>query len=275
MDISKGQFWDKGVTLVPGCTKCSPGCLHCWSESLGRRFPTHPNRAYLDNYSQFTGRVGWRLDLLKKALRSRKDKVLALWNDFYHEGITHAQRGEALGLILSAQKTVIICTKRPHIAADFWRKWPADDEIIRDKIFHLFTVENQEMFDKRIPDILKVPGKKGLLIEPMLGPVRIAWECLNYTNGSCRPVGEDFCNGCYHSIPIKNIHAVIVGAETGAGMRYLRLDWAQAVVDQCKAASVPVFVKQLHINGKAEKDINKFPASLSVRELPWLKETDK
>lgn len=35
-----------------------------------------------------------------------------------------------------------------------------------------------------------------------------------------------------------------------------------------KAAGVPVFVKQLDINGKVVHDINQFPESLRVREWP-------
>jgi len=40
------------------------------------------------------------------------------------------------------------------------------------------------------------------------------------------------------------------------------------VVEQCKAASVPCYVKQIDLNGKVCHDINLFPKELQVRELP-------
>ena len=36
-----------------------------------------------------------------------------------------------------------------------------------------------------------------------------------------------------------------------------------------RAAEIPVFVKQLEINGKLVKDINKFPPELQIRQIPW------
>ena len=36
-------------------------------------------------------------------------------------------------------------------------------------------------------------------------------------------------------------------------------------VNQCQAAGVKVYVKQIDLNGKVEKDIKKFPQALQVR----------
>src|SRR4030042_174230 len=40
------------------------------------------------------------------------------------------------------------------------------------------------------------------------------------------------------------------------------------IVEQCKEANVPVFIKQGPLNGKVEHDISKFPADLRIREYP-------
>ena len=37
-------------------------------------------------------------------------------------------------------------------------------------------------------------------------------------------------------------------------------------------AEIPVFVKQLDLDGRCETDINKFPAHLRIRQVPWAKE---
>ena len=46
------------------------------------------------------------------------------------------------------------------------------------------------------------------------------------------------------------------------------IDAARDLVKQCDAAGVPVFVKQIPINGKVSKDINQFPKELQIREFP-------
>lgn len=61
---------------------------------------------------------------------------------------------------------------------------------------------------------------------------------------------------------------VIVGGESGPNRRVAKLEWIESIVAQCKAASVPVFVKQIELGGKVEKDIDQFPAHLQIREFP-------
>ena len=48
----------------------------------------------------------------------------------------------------------------------------------------------------------------------------------------------------------------------------MQLEWAVDVVEQCKAAGVPVFVKQIEVNGKVTGDIEQFPVELQIREFP-------
>jgi hypothetical protein len=79
---------------------------------------------------------------------------------------------------------------------------------------------------------------------------------------------------------------VIVGGESGAGARPFDLAWARAIVAQCKAAGVPVFVKQLGakpirlardgdgfhevpaLRNKKGGDPAEWPEDLRVREFP-------
>ena len=43
---------------------------------------------------------------------------------------------------------------------------------------------------------------------------------------------------------LDSISWVVVGGESGAGHRTMKLEWLESVVAQCDAAGVPVFVKQ-------------------------------
>ena len=43
---------------------------------------------------------------------------------------------------------------------------------------------------------------------------------------------------------------MIVGGESGPGARPMHPDWVRSIRDQCVAANIPLFLKQLHIDGK-------------------------
>jgi hypothetical protein len=69
---------------------------------------------------------------------------------------------------------------------------------------------------------------------------------------------------------------VIVGVES-VGYRVGRLppggeaewlDWATDIARQCRAADVPVFVKQIPLNGQVCHDVTQFPPELQVRQFP-------
>ena len=108
------------------------------------------------------------------------------------------------------------------------------------------TVENQQRADGRIPLLLQCPATvRYVSIEPMLGPVDLDayWGA---PEGLGEPVGLDW---------------IIVGGETGPGARPMNPDWARDVRDQCKAAGVPFFFKQMA--GKAP-----IPDDLMIREWP-------
>ena len=115
-----------------------------------------------------------------------------------------------------------------------------------------FTAENQEWYDRRIKDFrAEMPsGANGWLsAEPILGPIDLG---LRYI------APED--------MPFKWL---VVGCESGPKRRPCKLEWVESIVEQCMAANVPVFVKQLDLNGKCERDITKFPKHLQIRQVPW------
>jgi hypothetical protein len=54
-----------------------------------------------------------------------------------------------------------------------------------------------------------------------------------------------FCSIGGSGFPGPRLDWVIVGGESGPGARPFDLAWARSAVDQCRAAAVAVFVKQL------------------------------
>ena len=140
------------------------------------------------------------------------------------------------------------------------------------------SVEDQARAHERIPILLDTPAAvRWVSLEPLLSPVDLKrlhgrrvmpgggdeqwWEsCLN---------GKRFDIWSERDIPAPKLDWVVVGGESGPGSRPMRPDWARQIRDDCAAAGVAFFLKQLSgDNGHAIKEIERFPADLQVRQYP-------
>ncbi len=157
------------------------------------------------------------------------------------------------------------------------------------------SAEDQERADERIPDLLATPAAvRFVSAEPLLGP--IDFEQLR--GGELLDAeGADFVNALRgstywangdHGANVNGLDWVIVGGESGPRARPFDLDWARSIVDQCVAAGVPVFVKQmgarpyqsvsaasrgmggigLGLRSRKGDDPAEWPPELRVREFP-------
>ena len=109
-------------------------------------------------------------------------------------------------------------------------------------IWMIVTAENQARFDERVPILFDAPvSNRGVLLEPLLGPIK-----LSLALGRAAGTGLDWA---------------VVGGETGPGARPMNPDWARSIRDQCQAAGVPFFMKQM--SGRQP-----IPADLLIREWP-------
>lgn len=148
----------------------------------------------------------------------------------------------------------LLLTKRPENAASMYRAAFHANQAARDpdprnaqpcewprNVWLGSSVENQATADERMPHLLRVPSAvRFLSCEPLLGPVDLTNVPL-YAPCSARPMGsclERSADGI-------RIDWVIVGGESGPGARPCRVEWVRSIVQQCKAAGVACFVKQL------------------------------
>jgi protein gp37 len=171
--------------------------------------------------------------------------------DLFHESVPFEFIDKVFELIYwhCEQHTFQILTKRPKQALKYhhhrkpktrqgYRYWP-------ENLWLGVTAENQEMADKRIPILLQIPAAVWFVsIEPMLEEIELP----------------------------DHLHWVILGGESGPGARYCSIDNIRGIVQQCRAAGVAVFVKQIHLGTakkfRLSKDINQFPEDLQIREYP-------
>lgn len=125
-----------------------------------------------------------------------------------------------------------------------WPGWPLPN------VWLGVSTENQEQANARIPHLLDTPAAvRFVSAEPLLGT--IDFSMIEFEN-------ERGQTECWHALdrlpefdepgtpntdPI--LDWIIVGGESGPGARPCNVDWIRSIVGQCKAADVPVFVKQL------------------------------
>ncbi len=278
--VKGGKAWPHGYH----CTKVSPGCTHCYAESMNMRFGTglpFDNRKvefYL-NLSEF--------DKLPKTKPTTV--FVQSMGDLFHEDVPFEFIDQIFFKMVKAKRhNFLILTKRP---TRMWKyietfRVPITTGNYHKDFSHIWlgvTAENQEQADKRIPILLQIPAAKRFVsIEPMLGAVDFKDYLI-----SCKDCGNDGSNAyivsydhqlcgraCKVGSDLANgLDWIIVGAESGPKRRWMDYYWAINVVDQCKAAGVPVFVKQVHRSHTGEKwflckNIDKWPEDLRVRQYP-------
>lgn len=113
------------------------------------------------------------------------------------------------------------------------------------------SIATQADADKNIPELLQCPAAvRFVSAEPLIEAVEIqgaleTWQCKKCGAASSQPGGEcqafEFCEDeDVERLP--GLDWVIVGGESGPGARPCDVAWIRSIVEQCKAAGVPVFV---------------------------------
>jgi len=242
----RAQYWDKPWNPWLGCRPISPACDNCYArcateDRFGQSFEPHrtqkvsPPNTGVVFCGNMTDLFGeWIPSIVSMAFFSR------LW--YFPGPHSSAQPNNA---------TYLFCTKRVDRMCDALRNYTQIPHA-----YFGFTAENQEWYDKRRLQAYDLPKwvKGWVSCEPLIGSI-------NYLL-----LKDDAVRG--------RTKWVVVGCESGKNRRPCKIEWVESVVDQCRDANIPVFVKQLDIDGKCERDITKFPPHLRIRQVPWAKESE-
>lgn len=197
----------------------------------------------------------------------------------------------------------LLLTKRPENVRRMWptfeppnRSRPTTDYAAwdnghRPNVWIGTSVSDQATAIKAIPELLKCRDLSPVLFlsaEPLVGPVDLLNVPLPGTNfetgadvlrgGAWNMPGHPF-GGFVQSSNMPTIDWVIVGGESGNESRPCDIRWIDSIVNQCGAASVPCFVKQLgakpiaaigqlRFEDKKGGDWDTWPGPLRVRQFP-------
>lgn len=267
------------------CEKISPGCRNCYSSRLQPRFR-------MPMFAEQRGQAEPYLDAKKlvQVLKRRKPTKF-FWcdmTDMFGAWVPN----EWIDLIwatmlLSPQHTHQVLTKRPQRMLEYLRDPYLYPRVLRAAdslraqcpkltsvgisdparfpakwIWLGVSAEDQLRANERVNVLRRCPAAVHFLsMEPLLGPVALDDRWLEWL-----PLGPD-ADGEAHLLP--PIRWVIVGSESGNGARPMEPAWARSIVDQCIAAGVSVFTKQI-ANEHDRKGGNPahWPAGKWPREYP-------
>ena len=238
--MSKIEWTEKTWNPITGCTKVSQGCKNCYAESIAKRF--WKDRKFTD--------IKFHEDRLKQPLTWEKPSMVFVnsMSDLFHESISYFDLDTIFQIIWGTPRHIYqILTKRPKRALEYFN---TKSTPVHSNVWLGVSVENQDTADERIPILNKInAGIKFLSCEPLLEETILNRLSFFEFNQSL-------------------IDWVIIGAESGAKKRECKIEWVESIVNQCKEENIKVFIKQLNIGGKIEKDIDKFPEHLRIREYP-------
>ena len=283
MSDSKIEWTDKTWNPVTGCTKVSAGCKNCYAEKMARRLKAMGQEKY-----RYGFKVAIQPDCLDEPLRWKKPcrVFVCSMGDLFHDDVPDEFIWKVIEAAWKAKHhTFLILTKRAARMRDTLTKscwWNNDTP----QNIHLgVSVEDQATANERIGYLLTTPSaKKFVSIEPMLGPVDLT-DISYYVEGntiSSAPPAERAVGASCHLDALDHREAyeyrmepgcegaldgVILGCESGPGARSMYPEWARKVRDDCKAAGVPFFLKQMKVDGKLVK--MPYLDGVQHKELPY------
>lgn len=250
----KAKYWDHPYNPVLGCQKISEGCLNCYAQRMIEKLSMNGG-----NFEPV--RMGdVKVPRSGIVFAGNMTDLFGEWNDFGHILIWLTK------LSLGEKAIPLVLTKRAARLRMFSEYAAGNIYEHMTKFWFGVTAENQPRADERIPELLQCREvmHRWLSLEPLLGPVNFRKDDFS-DNGHGRGWLGKSLNG------LNGVEWVVVGHESGQNRRPGNIDDVRSVVKQCVTAGVPVFVKQLDLGGKdVEKDINKFPEDLRIRQTPWI-----
>ncbi len=212
MAVISGIEWTEATwNPVTGCSKISPGCMHCYAERLSIRLKAMGLKAYDSGFQ-----VACHSDLLNIPLTwSRPKRIFVCsMSDLFHSQVPDNFIFQVFEKITQAPwHHFQVLTKRsdrlaamaPHLP------WPS----------HLWagvTIESSEYLS-RLDHLRQVPAAvRFVSLEPLIGPLP--------------------------GLDLRGLDWVILGGESGPGARPLESNWVTMVRDLCQECTVPFFFKQ-------------------------------
>jgi protein gp37 len=243
--ISGIEWTDATWNPVTGCTKVSPGCDHCYAETLTERFHGKGSFAHVTLHDdRLSTPLRWRAprrvfvnsmaDLFHDAVPD--DFLAAVWAVMattpQHTYQVLTKRHARMRSLLSSLRFINdVCSfiefwgeEQDASLLDFELTWPVPH------VWLGVSAEDHKRAQLRVPALLDTPAAvRFLSCEPLLGPMDLRpWIPGQHRPGTTPPP----------------LSWVITGGESGRQARPAHPDWFRQIRDDCLTAGVAYFHKQ-------------------------------
>ena len=215
-DKSGIEWTDATWNPVRGCTKVSPGCLHCYAETFSERFRGVKGHAYERGFDIRTAP-----EMLDRPLRWTRPRRIFVnsMSDLFHPEVPTEYIGRVGDVMRRTPRhTYQVLTKR-----DARMK-----TLLNGPLWWMGELHNVWL------GVSAEDRKHGL---PRLEALRGTRAAVRFA--SVEPLLEDL-----GEINLTGIDWVIAGGESGAGARPMEETWVENVRRQCARQNVPFFFKQ-------------------------------
>jgi protein gp37 len=243
--ISGIEWTDATWNPVTGCTKVSPGCDHCYAETLTERFHGTGSFTHITLHDD-------RLAIPVRWRRPRRVFVNSM-SDLFHDAVpddflacvwavmatTPAHTYQVLTKRHARMRSLLSSVRFINEVCSFIEFWGEEqDASLLDfeltwPVPHVWlgvSAEDHKRAQLRVPALLDTPAAvRFLSCEPLLGPVDLRpWIREKHPPGTTPPP----------------MSWVITGGESGRQARPAHPDWFRQIRDDCLTAGVAYFHKQ-------------------------------
>jgi protein gp37 len=259
---------DATFNIAWGCEKVSEGCRFCYALALAKRMgfdiwgPDKPRRVFGPKH--WNEPLKW-LRKWREAGNTRRMRIFtsSMADVFEDHPQIDAEREKLWPLIRATPEADwLVLTKRVDRMAALLPDLP--------NVWAIASIENQETADERLPFLRHVYAPIiGVSYEPALGVVDFSEHLTSQHPDErldCSCHINPPCGRCSEPITEREIHWVIVGGESGGKHREMPETVVADTIRQCRAAGVPVFVKQ--DSSLRPGAWGRIPPELRVREFP-------
>ena len=239
-NIGYCDFSGGDLNFVLGCTPVSSGCEQCYARRIYERFGKDFSK--VTAYSSKLRRLErWLLakrpPSYKRGPDSRPLAFVCDMGDLFHKDVSEDFILRAFWAMQYRDDIDwLVLTKRAKRMRRSLRRWNSGNQgpyHLAPNIWLGVTVENEANL-WRIDELLKTPAAvRWVSLEPMLEAIYLRPYLPHYP----RLFSERY--GYKHYLDW-----VVVGAESGPNRRPFQKEWAWDVLDQCREAGVPCFLKQ-------------------------------
>lgn len=263
--MTKIPYIDKLYSPVTGCS--GKGCATketCWARAWVKRFPhLHTKTLFRRDYDQSTAyEESWFFeqpqfhpDRLDQPLHWKKPRRIGVcfMGDWMDDQVESAWIYQILEVIAACpQHQFFTLTKQPqNLTVSEW--WLGDRHYqgVLPNLWNGVSCLTQADIDRMVPALLRISGKKWISAEPMMGP-------MDFSDGPLNP---------YSLSDLSQINLMVLGCHSNPRRYPCKIEWIESAVEQCKAAGVKIFIKQLTLGNKCCRDISQFPKHLQIREI--------